>query len=166
MTFFAMEFPMFHRPLIFAAILVAFPLIAEAGGGKKVEPLTDALTLKECGSCHMAFQPEFLPVRSWEKLMGNLTDHFGADASLSEKSQAHILAVLKARAADVTGMKEGRKMAASIPAGVTPLRISEVPRWVKEHGKIQPNVWARPDIKSKANCLACHTAGEQGYYED
>jgi hypothetical protein len=150
MTFFAMEFPMFHRPLIFAAILVAFPLIAEAGGGKKVEPLTDALTLKECGSCHMAFQP----------------DHFGADASLSEKSQAHILAVLKARAADVTGMKEGRKMAASIPAGVTPLRISEVPRWVKEHGKIQPNVWARPDIKSKANCLACHTAGEQGYYED
>jgi hypothetical protein len=161
-----MEFSMSPRPLILAALLAAFPLLAEASGGKKVEPLTDALTLKECGSCHMAFQPEFLPTRSWEKLMANLSDHFGADASLPDKSKGHILSVLSSRAADVTGMKEGRKMAASIPAGATPLRISEVPRWIKEHGKVPNDVWSRPDIKSKANCLACHKAGEQGYYED
>ena len=114
----------------------------------------------------MAFQPEFLPVRSWEKLMNGLSDHFGADASLSDKNKAHILSALTVRAADITGMKEGRKMAASIPAGATPIRISEVPRWIKEHGKVLPEVWARPTIKSKANCLACHKAGEQGYYED
>ena len=37
---------------------------------------------KECGSCHMAYQPQFLPQRSWNKMMKNLDNHFDVDATL------------------------------------------------------------------------------------
>ena len=33
------------------------------------EKSSAALYTKECGSCHMAYQPQFLPKRSWEKTM-------------------------------------------------------------------------------------------------
>lgn len=39
---------------------------------------------KECASCHFGYQPALLNKASWEKVMGNLSDHFGTDASLGK----------------------------------------------------------------------------------
>ncbi len=48
-----------------AAALAAFPFMtmqAAAGDdGERVAPVKDPAVIKECGACHMVFQPVFLP---------------------------------------------------------------------------------------------------------
>ena len=46
----------------------------------------------------------------------------------------------------------------------TPLRISETPRFARAHGEVPAAVFARKDIGSKANCIACHTTADKGLY--
>ena len=153
------------RPILAALLSLALITPAWAGSkGPKVESINNPATLKECGACHMAFQPDFLPARSWEKLMTDLPNHFGTDASLSPDIEKNILTYLKSRSSDVTTSREGQKFQASIIATTTPLRISDVPRWVKEHRKISQDQWNK--AKSKANCLSCHPKAEAGFYED
>ncbi|MCW9013121.1 MAG: diheme cytochrome c, partial [Gammaproteobacteria bacterium] len=36
-----------------------------------------------CGSCHFPYQPGLLPAVSWEKIMSNTDNHFGATLKLS-----------------------------------------------------------------------------------
>jgi len=43
---------------------------------------TNSVAKTECSDCHMAYPPIFLPKASWEKIFGNLSNHFGEDASL------------------------------------------------------------------------------------
>ena len=50
---------------------------------------------KECATCHIGFQPQFLPKRSWNKLMDNLSNHFDTDASLSTESLNEIKTYLE-----------------------------------------------------------------------
>ena len=152
---------------IAVALLMTAVAIALAEGGERVPPVTDPVVKKECGSCHMVFPPQFLPRRSWQKLVDTLADHFGENASLGEAQRKAVLAYLLANAADgPKAGREGRKFGESIPAAQTPLRITETPRWVKEHRKVRADRWRDPQVKSKANCIACHPAAEQGLYED
>src|SRR4051794_36311846 len=58
---------------------------------------------KECGACHMVFQPELLPARSWTALMGGLANHFGENAALDADTTRDILGYLQAHAADARG---------------------------------------------------------------
>jgi hypothetical protein len=37
---------------------------------------------------------------------------------------------------------------------------------VRKHRHITEATWARPDIKTRSNCAACHPAAERGFYED
>lgn len=136
------------------AIATLLPAVAMAGPDR-VPVLTDPLTRKECGICHMAFQPGLLPARSWTAMMDGLADHFGDDASLPPAQKEAIRAVL------VAGAGRDRH-----PDAIAPLRISETGWFVKEHRRITPAVWQRADIKSKANCTACHRQAEQGIYDD
>jgi hypothetical protein len=46
------------------------------------------------------------------------------------------------------------------------LRITEQRWWMREHRKIGPTQWDKPQIKAKSNCPACHLRAEQGDYED
>jgi cytochrome c551/c552 len=155
------------RRAIAVALLTAAVAIAPAEGGERVPPVTDPVVKKECGSCHMAFPPQFLPRRSWQKLVDALADHFGENASLGEAPRKAVLDYLLANAADgPRAGRQGRKFVEGIPAAQTPLRITETPRWVKEHREVRAARWGDPKIKSKANCVACHTAAEQGLYED
>jgi hypothetical protein len=48
----------------------------------------------------------------------------------------------------------------------TLLRITEQRWFVREHRRITAATWARPDIKARSNCAACHPAAERGLYED
>jgi len=154
------------RTLIALALLSTAPL-ALAGEDERLSPVTDPVVKKECGACHMAFPPQFLPRRSWQKLVDGLANHFGEDAALPEAQRAAVLRYHLENAADAPGAgRAAAKFASSIPAGETPLRITETPRWVREHRKVKPDRWKSPEVKSRVNCLACHKDAERGIWED
>jgi len=157
-----------RRNTMLAAALLAGGMAAgtllPAVADERYPPVTDAMTKKECGDCHMAFQPAFLPARSWAKIMDNLSDHFGEDASLPKEKVEHIKAYLMANAAD----KRWRsKMMRGVRKNWTPLRITELPYWRHEHEEeVRPSAWKDPRVKSKANCKACHKRADRGIYDD
>ena len=146
-----------------AAVLVAAGLATAAISDERYPPVSDAMTRKECGECHMAFQPAFLPARSWEKIMDNLSDHFGEDASLPRDKAEHIKKYLMANAAD---RRWGSKMMRGVRKDWTPIRITELPYWKHEHEEEVPaRAWKDPKVGSKANCKACHRYADTGIYE-
>lgn len=150
-------------PLLLGSVPALIPAAALAGDDW-VPPVTDAVTRAECGSCHMAFQPAFLPAASWRVMMGTLKDHFGDDASLPPETTAHIAAYLEANAADSPrGM--GRKYLRRLGPDAAPQRITEMRWFVHEHD-FPDRVWKRPDVVTRSNCAACHRGAEQGLYED
>ena len=150
-------------PVAAAAALVAAGLATAAISDERYPPVSDAMTRKECGECHMAFQPAFLPARSWEKIMDNLSDHFGEDASLPKDKAEHIKKYLMANAAD---RRWGSKMMRGVRKDWTPIRITELPYWKHEHeGEVPARAWKDPKVGSKANCKACHRYADTGIYE-
>jgi hypothetical protein len=46
------------------------------------------------------------------------------------------------------------------------LRITETPYWLKKHREITDADWRSPQVKSKANCDACHLDALDGTFED
>ncbi|PHS79725.1 MAG: hypothetical protein COB59_00085 [Rhodospirillaceae bacterium] len=98
--------------------------------------INDQITATECSDCHMAYGPDALPSGSWKRMMGNLSNHFGEDASLDEQTRSHI----------------ENYLVSNTYAGDGPLRITEQPWFASEHrgearlGRGQ--TWA--------NCNACH----------
>ena len=46
------------------------------------------------------------------------------------------------------------------------LRITDIPYIREKHHEISPNVVKRESIGSLSNCSACHTAAENGIYDD
>lgn len=150
------------------AIMLAMALIGGASTAQADErytPVTDEVVQKECSACHMAFQPSMLPAKSWQLIMGGLSDHFGEDASLDQATARHIEAYLVENAADKGWW--GGKFLRGLNDGDAPLRITETPYWIREHrGEVPESAWRHPDVKSKANCLACHRAAAKGYYDD
>ena len=150
-----------------AGTLLASAVMTAAEAGERVPPIAYPVVRKECGACHIAYPPQFLPRRSWQKLVDTLADHFGENAELGEAERRAALEYLLANAADGPNAgREGRKFSASIPSAQTPLRITETPRWMREHRKVRAERWQDPKVKSKANCLACHSRAEQGFYDD
>ncbi len=162
------------RKLTFAAVLAAgalacFPLAMQAAAehDEGVAPVKDAVVIKECGACHMVFQPSFLPARSWQKMMEGLKDHFGENAELDEATAKRIGEYLTANAGD-RGYFSGRALR-GLAASETPLRISEMPWFVREHerhGRISPSALQRAHAKSKSDCAACHPDAAKGNYDD
>lgn len=149
---------------LLAAGFLALTATAAAADGGRVRPVTDPAVLKECGACHMAFQPAFLPARSWSRLLDGLADHFGEDATLPADTVEVIRAYLTANAGDTGGRGEARKFMRWVAPGGTPLRITENPAFLLEH-RFPESVWKDPKVVTKSNCLACHRRADQGAYE-
>ena len=139
----------------------AIPALAES---ERYAPITHEATLKECSACHMVYQPEMLPARSWESLITGLSDHFGESAALDATVADDIKAYLVANAADAPGVKS--RWTKGIAKTDTPLRISETPRFIRAHGEVNPAAFKRKDIGSAANCAACHTGADKGLYTE
>lgn len=144
------------RHPILAAILIA---ITTAFSFSKVQaetfPVIMNQTVKtECGDCHMPFPPQTLPKASWEKIMSNLSNHFGEDASLDAGTTAEILDYHVQNASDVSNVRAAQKWRAR---GVG-IRLTEAPRFIKKHGNCAPEVWTHEKVQSKANCVACHAS--------
>ncbi len=120
----------------------------------------------ECSSCHLSFHPSLLPRRSWQALIGQQADHFGADLGLDAATSASLLSYVAENAAEKHATEAAFKIDASIAADVTPLRITQTPYWIKKHREITTVDWDLPWIKSKAHCEACHHDAQAANFED
>lgn len=139
--------------------LFVIPAIAE---GVRYPEVKHEATLKECTACHMIYQPEMLPARSWSALMKGLGDHFGESAALDAKVADDIRAFLVANAADAPGVRSG--WTRGLGKADVPLRISETPMFKRAHHEVSAKSFKRQDIGSAANCIACHKGADKGYY--
>ncbi len=159
-----------QRIVVLGLLATAFTLLvlgrAQAGGSHYFPPVADPVVKEECGSCHIAFAPSMLPASSWKRMMGNLKDHFGDDATIDPALAAQITDYLVANAADTGGRRYSDKLLRGVPATNAPLRITELPRWVREHREVPAWEWKHKDVRSKANCTACHVDAERGYYDE
>lgn len=126
----------------------------------------NALWREECGSCHLAFHPNLLPARSWQRMMAEQDKHFGSDLALDDATVKELLAFMLDNAAEKSHREAAYKISRSLKPEDTPLRISETPYWVKKHQGITDAEWRSDKIKSKANCGACHLDAEAGTFED
>ena len=121
---------------------------------------------KECGSCHTLYPPTLLPKESWSKLMSDLPNHFGDDASLDDHGDhASILAYLLSHSAQSSHQEMSLKMMNSLKNFDT-IAITKTPFWKKTHREIPADVFKSETVKSSANCKACHSDIEQGTVED
>ncbi len=109
---------------------------------------------EECGSCHIAYPPQFLTADNWQRMMNTLDKHFGPNAELDAASQKSITDFLKRNAA-----KGSKHQARS-------LRISDTAWFKREHHEIPRDAWKDPRIKSAANCNACHVEAERGDWSE
>ena len=138
---------------------------AFAEGDDRVPPIKDALVQKECGTCHMAFQPAFLPARSWNRIMDELPKHFGEDASLPADKTKAIRDYLTANASDSVSKYQRYGHRSELAANETPIKITETPSFIRKH-RFSDRVWKDPKVMTKSNCPACHVAADKGLYED
>lgn len=150
------------RRLALGAFLLFGAAPADAGDGW-VPPIRNEAVLKECGACHMAFQPAFLPARSWRRMMDGLADHFGEDASLTADTLDIIRTYLAANAGDVVMQGRALKYMQWVAPGGAPQRITENPDHLRKH-RFPDTVWKDPKVLTKSNCLACHSGAEHGRY--
>lgn len=149
--------------LLAALLLTATPAFA---GDDWVPPVKDPLVQKECGACHMAFQPAFLPARAWNRMMDELANHFGEDASLPADKVQAIRAYMTANAGDVVTQGRARKYMQWVAPGGTPQRITENPDFQRKHRRISDQAWTDPKVVTRSNCPACHRGADQGWFED
>ncbi len=132
-----------------------------------VKPVNNQLYLEECGSCHFAFQPGLLPQRSWVKMMKDLEDHFGNDATLEKIDHQAILKYLEENSAQkTTEYKRSRKMLDSISESSTPLEITKVKYFIHEHDEIPRRFIKQKEVGTLSNCTACHTKASKGSYDE
>ena len=132
-----------------------------------VAPVNDDMYLKECASCHFAYQPGLLPEKSWVKLMGDLENHFDTDASLDAVDNKKILKYLISNSAEkFTNYKRSKKINQSISKNETPIAITKTPYFVKKHREIRKNLITQKEVGSLANCMACHTTANKGSYSE
>ncbi len=118
-------------------------------------PLSPLYT-QECSSCHIAFPPGMLPALSWQRLMGNLSKHYGTDASLDEATSATLAAWLAGNAGG------NRRVSEPPPQD----RITTAAWFQQKHREVSAATWKLPAVKSAANCAACHPDADRGDFNE
>lgn len=154
--------------LVAGGLLLALTAWADDDEGSGAMALvTNQQYLSECSSCHMAYPPGLLPARSWQKLMDNLSNHFGDDASLAAATRQALGEYLVQNAADRTSDRRSQKIMRSIAANETPLRISETPYIQRKHREIPARyISGNEQVRSLANCAACHREAARGDFSE
>lgn len=142
--------------------------------GAHVAPVNDQIYGRECGACHMAYQPGLLTGGAWAQIMrpSALADHYGDDASLPEALRVEIANYLAGNSADQAERSRSRAFAAerlpgrSAQGGGLP-RITRTRYFLHEHGEIPPRlVVDNPDVGSFSQCNSCHRGAADGVYDE
>lgn len=147
-------------PLLFLALgmLSASAVITAAvkgdTRGKRAPP--PSAYIEECASCHAAFLPRMLPAESWQRLLRNLPEHFGTDASLDAALTREIGDWLLANAGD----------ARRFPSPPADERITRSRWFERQHDEISAKTWQRESIQKRSNCTACHRGADQGDFNE
>jgi len=129
--------------------------------------VSNKLYATECSACHFAYQPGWLPAKSWKKMMGSLDDHFGENAELDQQTNNQITQYLVAESADVQPNRKSQKILRSIRENETPLRISTLRYMLNKHDEIPDRlIKGNPKVGSRANCIACHTGASEGSFNE
>jgi len=143
-----------------AAVLVAVAVLAgaasTASGGEHRYTATNPTWRDECASCHLAYPAQLLPASSWTRIMNTLDRHFGSDASLATGAGDEIALFLQANAA------RGKRAARSEGQ----LRITKTAWFTREHDEVPSRTWRHADVRTPANCSACHRQAEQGDFSE
>ncbi|MEO8443922.1 MAG: diheme cytochrome c [Gammaproteobacteria bacterium] len=137
-------------------LAIGTPLAAHADGTTTRAPEHPAWQ-EECGSCHIAYPPRFLPAESWRQVMGSLDDHFGTDASIDTGTAATIQAFL---------VQNAKRSKTDSKATGTPIRITETTWFRSEHDDIATAKWKSAAINSATNCGACHHGADKGTFRE
>lgn len=99
--------------------------------------------------------------------MDNLEDHFQSDASLDANTTAYLKDYLIRNSADSTQQyKKSKKLVRSIDSTDTPLRITQLKYFKKEHREIPKRMITQEEVGSLSNCMACHTNADKGSYSE
>lgn len=141
-----------------ALTMALLGLAASARADLPPQPLLPAYQA-ECSACHVAYPPALLPAASWARLMGGLGRHFGSDASLDAATAQTIADWL---AANAGRYRKVQREAAPPPQD----RITRAAWFLREHDEVPAATWKRPDVKSPANCSACHLQADQGDFSE
>ena len=136
----------------FLIIAAALFLSATSVRAETFPVIDNKTVLEACGDCHMAFPPQTLPKTVWKKMIGNLANHFGEDASIDPAQISTVLDYHAKNASDVSSVRAAMKWRAKGSFA----RIVDAPRFKKKHGNCPAEVWSHKKVSSKANCLACH----------
>lgn len=155
-----------RRRHIPALLLVSLALPVQAGHVSEVLPMPESrLYVSECGSCHTAYAPTYLPARSWRRLMSELGRHFGEDAGLPKAERDTLLGQLESLAGD--GPRAVQAISARnarLSVSDTPLRVTDMPFFAYMHDEVPASIWRRAKVGSKSNCVACHPRADEGRY--
>lgn len=137
---------------LLAAVGVVHTALADGGGQASLLPKYQ----QECAACHVAYPPGMLPATSWQRLMGNLKNHYGTDASLDAATIKDLSVWLGTHAGTYKRVKEEPPQD----------RITRSAWFIRKHDEVAPATWKLPVVKSAANCAACHTRADQGEFNE
>ena len=157
------------KPLLLASVLLlglagtSWTLLQTPPSGYIAMPVNAAYK-SECGECHQLYHPSLLPASSWKKMMAELQDHFGEDASLDVDSTRKISLYLQKYAAERWDSEAANSLRRVAPGD--PLRITASSYWQHRHRHISKSVFAQSNVKSKGNCVACHRDAPTGHFDD
>ena len=147
---------------IFLIFIVFCDLLYSRG----VKPVENQLFLQECGSCHFAYQPGLLPKRSWIKMMGDLENHFGVDASLDKFDNKILLAYMIKNSSDNSKRYRSKIITKYIKPDTTPLRMTQTYYFKLTHNGLTKSMISKYADGHISNCLKCHPKANQGLYND
>jgi cytochrome c553 len=152
--------------LFILLIFVANVLSAQ----KWATPHKDKTLDKYCIECHIVYQGDFLPTKSWKYLFSNksLKDHFGKKVVLNNTIKKKFLEYYLKTASDVSKSKIAKKVNRSLEDNTTPIRVSQTAYIKDKHEDMTKRMVQRnKDVKSMANCVACHGKNaKKGIYNE
>lgn len=129
----------------------------------------------ECGACHEPYPPFMLPESSWERIRGDLSNHFGekiapnmkkGENRISLNDQKVIFNFLKHNSADKSTREVSVKVMKSLNGARGRKSITKIRFWKDTHAHIPYEVFKSDKVKDKSNCFACHNNFEKGMLED
>jgi len=150
--------------LVYLLITPSNILIAD--GNKQVNyKVEHKLFHNECISCHTLYPPFLLPKESWVKMMDNLENHFGDDASLEDEDKESIKDYLVQNSAESSTKESAYKILKSIK-NQNIIAITKTTYWKKKHDNIDKEILKNKKVGKISNCKACHKNIEQGLLND
>lgn len=111
---------------------------------------------QECAACHIAYPAGMLPKTSWKRLMNNLPNHFGTDASMDAASVQQISQWLERYGGTY------KRVTAEAPQD----RITKSAWFIRKHDEVSAQTWKLAAVKSPSNCMACHQQANLGDFNE